>query len=88
MRRPGQILLALGSGLLYAAAFPPLDAGALGFVALVPLLLVVLAPGLRARRRFLLGWLAGTVATSLLVTTSIVACFPTICSICPTTNSW
>lgn len=73
MRRPGQILLALGSGLLYAAAFPPFDVGELAFLALVPLLLVVLAPGMRARRRFLLGWLAGTVATSLLVTTSVVA---------------
>jgi len=50
-------LAAVASGLLLAAAFPPLGWGALAFVALVPLLLAVRGAGTWSA--FRLGWLAG-----------------------------
>lgn len=73
MRRLVGPLLALASGLLYAAAQPPFGRALLAFVALAPLTFLALAPRARLGRLFLLGWLAGTIACSLLVTTSVVA---------------
>jgi len=63
--------LAAASGLLYFAAFPPLDLGALAFVALVPLLLAL--RGASGGRAFLLGWLTGSLGICLLVSDSIYA---------------
>ena len=61
------------AGCSTAAAFPPADLGWVAFVALVPLLPVALRSARHARgRTFLLGWLAGTIACALLVSTSIV----------------
>ena len=53
LRRGAAIL----SGLLLAMAFPPVEWGALAFVALVPLLLAVRGEGVGSA--FRLGWLAG-----------------------------
>ncbi len=58
-------LAAVASGLLLAAAFPPLDWSALAFVALVPLLLAVRGEG--AGSAFRLGWLAGAAQWLVLV---------------------
>ena len=66
-------LLALVSGLLLAAAFPPLDAGPLAFIALCPLLMAIdqAPPAVAARRGFLCGvaffaplliWLVGVIS--------------------------
>jgi apolipoprotein N-acyltransferase len=54
---------AIAAGALYAAAQPGAGAWPLAFVCLVPLFLAL--RGARARERALLGWLAGTVATTL-----------------------
>ena len=54
-----ELLLAATSGLLLAAAFPPIDAGPLAFVALVPLL--VACRGASPRRAARLGFLTGAV---------------------------
>ncbi|MEW6271915.1 MAG: hypothetical protein AB1689_21750, partial [Thermodesulfobacteriota bacterium] len=70
MTASGRILLALASGALYALAEPPHDLAALGFVALVPLLLA--AFGARSTWGALgLGWIAGTAAATLLVASSV-----------------
>jgi len=58
-------LLALASGLLLAAAFPPPGWSALAFVAFVPLLLAVRGEG--AGSAFRLGWLAGAAQWLVLV---------------------
>ncbi len=63
------IALSVGSGLLYAAAEPPRAVSWLAVIALVPLLAAV--RGRSAPQRFLLGWAAGTVACSLLTSSSI-----------------
>lgn len=68
-RRSTALLAALATGGLYFAAFPPLDHGALAWVALVPLLAVVGDQSPRAA--FLTGWLAGTVGIYALVAPSI-----------------
>lgn len=60
MSRQGRVALAAASGLLLFAAFPPLDLGALAWIALVPLLLAI--DGLPPPRAFLAGWIAGGVA--------------------------
>jgi apolipoprotein N-acyltransferase len=73
MTRATGIACAVASGLAYAASFPPYDNGWVAFVALVPITWLVLDPSRRAGRLFLLGWLAGTVATSLLVSSSVAA---------------
>lgn len=67
--RRGRMLLGVFTGLLYFVSFPPVEAGAVAFVALVPLLAAARCetPG----RAFLLGWLAGTVACTALVSTSV-----------------
>ncbi len=57
------------SGLLYLAAFPPLDWAPLAWLALVPLLLAIRDQPWR--RAALLGWLAGTIACNGLTTPSI-----------------
>jgi apolipoprotein N-acyltransferase len=62
-------LLAAASGVAYFAAFPPLDWSALGFVALAPLVAAVRDQP--RGRAFLLGWLAGTIACSALVSSSV-----------------
>ena len=54
-----RVLLALTSGLALSAAFPSVDAGALAWAALVPLLLAIRAR--RPRTAFLLGWVTGFV---------------------------
>ena len=59
------IVLAASSGVLLAAAFPPLDAWPLAFVALLPLLLACRAA--RPRRAAGLGFLAGAVFHLLLL---------------------
>lgn len=70
MTTPNRLLLALASGVLYALAEPPHDRALLGFVALVPLLLALY--GTRgALAAAGLGWLAGTTAASLLVSSSV-----------------
>lgn len=65
------LVLGTVSGLLYWAAHPPVGAGGLAFVALVPLLVGVRgcgpATGLAA------GWLAGTIACNGLTSASILA---------------
>ena len=71
--RATRLALAVASGLGYAAAFPPYDHGWLAFVALVPITWLVLEPSVRTGQLFLLGWLSGTVATSLLVSSSVTA---------------
>ncbi len=53
-------LLALLSGLLLAASFPPLDIGWLAWVAFVPLLIAI--DGVSSQRAFALGYLAGAAA--------------------------
>jgi apolipoprotein N-acyltransferase len=53
----------VSSGVLLYAAFPPLDAGWIAWLGLVPLLLAM--RGARAGGAFLMGWLAGTVAFAL-----------------------
>lgn len=58
-------LAAVASGLLLAAAFPPLGWSALAFVALVPLLLAVRGAGTASA--FRLGWLAGAAQWLVLV---------------------
>ena len=73
MTRTTGIACAVASGVAYAASFPPYDHGWVAFVALVPIAWVLLEPSNRAGRLFLLGWLAGTVATSLLVSSSVAA---------------
>ena len=80
-----RLALAVTGGLLYAAAFPPVDLGWVAFVALVPLLLVTLDPSVTRGRTFLLGWLAGSVATSLLVTTSVATAATRYFELGPTT---
>ena len=72
-RRPTMRPLALAAlaGVVYWAAQPPLAAGMLAFVALVPLLLAVRdATPLRGAA---LGWLAGTIACNGLTSASIRA---------------
>jgi len=66
-----RVVLASASGLLYAVAFPPADAGWIAFIALAPLMLAVIDPATRAVSALFLGWLAGTIGCSLLVTTSV-----------------
>jgi apolipoprotein N-acyltransferase len=58
-----RLAAAVGSGLLVAALFPPFNAAAMVWMALVPLLAALWSlDGKRAAwRGFLLGWLAGTV---------------------------
>src|SRR5581483_7109431 len=56
-RRGLRILLAVASGVLLAAAFPPVDVEFLAWIALVPLLLA--ARGLPPGRAFGIGWLGG-----------------------------
>jgi apolipoprotein N-acyltransferase len=51
------VLVAAGSGLVLAAAFPPLDVWPLALVGLVPLL--TLAGRLRPRQAFMAGWVFG-----------------------------
>lgn len=63
------LLAAFATGGLYFAAFPPLDLGALAWVALVPLLAVVRRQSFRTA--FLTGWLAGTIGIYALVAPSI-----------------
>ncbi len=53
------LALAVSSGLLFAASFPPVDAGALAWVGLVPLLLAIRTG--TPKRAFWLGGLAGIV---------------------------
>ncbi len=68
---PWRVAGAGASGVLLWAAFPPLDRGTLGWIALVPLLIAL--RGLRPRHALGLGWLTGTLAfgltTSWVVTT-------------------
>ena len=66
---PTTVALALVGGVLYFAAFPPLDVGVLGWVALVPLLVAV--RGRTPRAAALLGWLTGTVAATALTGPSV-----------------
>ncbi|MFN8602948.1 MAG: apolipoprotein N-acyltransferase [Candidatus Binatia bacterium] len=73
MSRGTRLLLAVASGLAYAAAFPPFGFAWVAFVALIPITWVALEPGTRAGRLFLLGWLSGTIATTLLVSSSVAA---------------
>jgi apolipoprotein N-acyltransferase len=65
-----RLLLALATGVLYALAEPPHDRALFGFVALVPLL-VALYGTRRALAAAGLGWVAGTTAASLLVSSSV-----------------
>jgi apolipoprotein N-acyltransferase len=65
------VVLGVVSGLLYLAAHPPAGAGALAFVALVPLLVAV--RGRSVATGFLAGWVAGTIACNGLTTASIFA---------------
>ena len=65
------LALAALAGLLYWAAQPPLAAGMLAFVALVPLLLAV--RDATPVRGAALGWLAGTIACNGLTSASIRA---------------
>jgi apolipoprotein N-acyltransferase len=75
--RAGRAALAAASGSLYYAAFPPVGASLLAFVALVPLILAVAAPGGASKSppsrltSCLLGWLCCTVAGTLLVGGSV-----------------
>jgi len=62
-------LLAALSAALYFASFPPVDAGTVAFVAIVPLLLALRRAS--RRRAFLLAWFAGTVLSTSLVSASI-----------------
>jgi apolipoprotein N-acyltransferase len=62
-------LLAVTSGLLFALAFPPVDRGAIAFVALTPLILAVW--GQSRRRAAALAWVAGTIGCTMLVAPSI-----------------
>ena len=73
MSRGTRLVLAVASGLAYAAAFPPFGFAWVAFVALIPITWLALEPGARAGRLFLLGWLSGTVATTLLVSSSVAA---------------
>ncbi len=57
-----QSTMALATAFLLVASFPSFDYNFLAWVALAPLLFV-LAQGVRARRAFWLGWLAGVVFT-------------------------
>lgn len=63
------LALSVLSGILYAAAQPPLDLGALAFVALVPLLAASVTSS--AQARLLAGGVAGTVAGVGCVGTSV-----------------
>lgn len=65
-----RMALAIASGLLYALAFPPLDVGVVAWLATAPLILAVL-DGASRRRALVLGWIAGTIACSALVTSSV-----------------
>lgn len=65
---------ALLSGALYFAAFPPLDLGLLGWLALAPLLVSV--SGRRTGVSLGLGWLAGTVACNGLTTPALLVALP------------
>ncbi len=62
-RAAGRLGLSVGAGLCAAAAWPSVDIWPLVF--LVPTLLLLSIEGLSAGRRFLVGWLGGTVAFSL-----------------------
>lgn len=73
MTGAASITLAAASGLAYAASLPPYDHGWVAFLALLPITCVVLDRSIRPGRLFLLGWLAGTIATSLLVSSSVAA---------------
>ena len=73
MSRGTRLVLAVASGLAYPAAFPPFGFAWVAFVALIPITWFALEPGARAGRLFLLGWLSGTVATTLLVSSSVAA---------------
>jgi apolipoprotein N-acyltransferase len=63
--RAGPLILAVASGLLLFSAFPPIDLGFLGWVALVPLLLVL--HGRSPQRAGALGAVAGVVAFTALM---------------------
>ncbi len=63
---PLALLAAAGSGVILWLALPPVDAGPLGFVALIPLLIAL--RGARARRGALLGLAFGLVFNGLLFT--------------------
>lgn len=60
---------AVACGVLFACAFPPVDRGALAFVALVPLLVAVRGASLRVACG--LAWLAGTIGCTTAVGASI-----------------
>lgn len=66
-----RLIAAVASGVLYWAAFPPLDRGWLGLVALVPLLRAV--RGCRPLGATALGGVAGATAATLLVSPSLRA---------------
>ncbi len=66
LRLPLALLAAAGSGVTLWLALPPVDAGPLGFVALVPLLLAMRRA--RARRGALLGLVFGLAFNGLLFT--------------------
>ena len=69
MRPVAAASLAVASGLLYLAAFPPLEWTPLAWVALVPLLLAVRDRPLG--QAMLLGWVSGTIACNGLTAPSI-----------------
>lgn len=64
--RPPHLLVysvhAAAAGLFFAFAFPPKLIPGIEFVALVPVLLLLLAPLPRNRQLFFLGWVSGTTA--------------------------
>lgn len=62
-RQGSRVALAIASGLLFAASFAPLGAWPLAFAVLAPL--VVALDGVSAPRGALLGWIAGTVGSTL-----------------------
>ena len=53
-----RLLIAIGSGVLLAMAFPPLNLSALAFVAFVPNMILAMSY-IRKRELFLLGYLQG-----------------------------
>ena len=61
-----RLLLAISSGILFAAAFPTISLGFLAFVAFVPLL-VAITRVRSGREAFLLGWLSQFVAWLIMV---------------------
>src|SRR5215216_3773667 len=60
------LLLSILSGLLFAWSFPGVAQGWLAFIALIPLLVVVVRAK-STRQAFILGWLAHTVSWLVMV---------------------